>query len=240
MRLARADTPDGIVRGEYDGETITTDEGTYRLGEAATLLPPCEPGTIYCMERNYRAYIEQNIDADGPPDEIMFFLKGRNCLRASGEPVPLPSFSEKVGYAGELTAVVGKECSDVAPADVPSVIEGYTILNDMDAKDQEGIGAMKVFEGAAPLGPAIATDVDPTDIEMRTTVGGEERQNAHTSRMLREPDEVVSALSERITLSPGDVIALGSPANPGTVEPGEEMAITYDGIGTLRNTLAAE
>jgi 2-keto-4-pentenoate hydratase/2-oxohepta-3-ene-1,7-dioic acid hydratase in catechol pathway len=240
MRIARADTPDGIVRGEYDGETVSTDERTYTIGETATLLPPCEPGTIYCMERNYRAYIEQNIDADGPPDEIMFFLKGHNCLRASGEEVPLPSFSSEVGYAGELTAVIGEECSDVAPGEVASVVEGYTILNDMDAKDQEGIGAMKVFEGAAPLGPCVATDVDPTDLDMHTTVGGEERQNAHTSRMLRGPEEVVSALSERITLSPGDVIALGSPANPGTVAPGEEMAITYEGIGTLRNTLAAE
>lgn len=244
MPQARIDTGDEVLTGEYDDGVVTADGESYVAGEDGTLLTPVEPETVYCMGRNYAAYLEENADViqnnldDEPefPEQIHFFLKGPTCVIGPGDPIPYPSFSEKVGYAGELAAVMGRECKNVDPEEVADAVRGYTILNDLDAKDVEGVTEMKVFDGSAPIGPAIA-DVDPTSLEMKTTISGEVRQDASTSAMYRSPAEAISELSERVTLKPNDVIAMGSPANPGTVERGDEIEIWYEGIGTLRNTV---
>ena len=116
------------------------------------------------------------------------------------------------------------------------MVRGYTIMNDLDALDQQGRTARKAFDRSGPLGPVIA-DVEPSALDVRTHVGGELRQEDNTANMFFSPREIVSYLSERFTFTPGDVIAFGSPANPGLVEPGEEVAIEYEGIGTLSNTV---
>ena len=150
--------------------------------------------------------------------------------------IPYPNFADGVGYAGELAAVIGEPCRQVNPEESLEYVRGYTIMNDVDALGQEGAG-MKVFEGGAPLGPWIETDLDPSNLDIETTVGGDLRQEGNTNEMLFSPSEIVSFLSERITLQPGDVVAFGSPANPGQVQPGESVEIWYEGIGTLRNDL---
>ena len=134
-----------------------------------------------------------------------------------------------------MAAVVDVECRDVAPGAVPDVVRGYTVMNDVDALDQQGRTARKAFRGSGPLGPWIETDVDPRGLDMHTDVAGERRQEANTELMLFGPHEVVSFISHRFTLQPGDVIAFGSPANPGLVQPGDAVEITYEGVGTLRN-----
>jgi 2-keto-4-pentenoate hydratase/2-oxohepta-3-ene-1,7-dioic acid hydratase in catechol pathway len=236
MRLARVDTPDGPVTGEYRDGAVHADDGVY---EAAPedLLAPCEPSALYCVGRNYAA----TIDSMGydVPDDPDFFIKPPAAVVGPGDDVPYPSFSEKVTYAGELAAVVDERCKHVAPDEVPDVLRGYTIMNDMDALDQQGRTARKAWDAAGPLGPWVETDVDPVDepMSMSTDVGGERRQEATTELMLFDTHEVVAYLSERFTFRPGDVIAFGSPDNPGLVEPGDEVEITYDGVGTLRNTV---
>jgi 2-keto-4-pentenoate hydratase/2-oxohepta-3-ene-1,7-dioic acid hydratase in catechol pathway len=235
MRLARLLTPDGPVAGEYDDGTVHADDGVYEVGVDGRLLPPCEPSALYCVGRNYAETLDQ-MDYERP-DEPDFFVKPPASLLAHGQPIPYPSFTEELTYAGELAAVIGRRCRDVPESAVPEVVRGYTILNDVDALDQQGRTARKAFDGSGPLGPWIETDLDPTDIDMHTDVAGERRQDANTELMLFGPREVVSYLSKRFTLRPGDVIAFGSPANPGTVEPGDEVAITYEGVGTLRNAV---
>jgi len=131
--------------------------------------------------------------------------------------------------------VIDRRCRAVAPEDVPEVVRGYTVLNDVDALDQPSLTARKAFDDAAPLCPYLTTDVDPTDVDMETTVSGEVRQQDNTSSMLFDPYEIVSFISGRSTLEPGDVVSFGSPANPGLIEPGDEIEITYEGVGTLRN-----
>lgn len=238
MRRARAETADGIVEGRYDeaAGTVEADGETYRLGADADLLPPCE-GAVYTIGYNYPDYTEMHLEADEPPEPFGFSLKAPVSVRASGEPVPYPAFSEELGYGGELTAVIGEECKNVAERDVADVLAGYTVLNDLLATDQETVGTMKVFDGSAPIGPCVATDLDPADLDIRTTINGEVRQDATTAAMTQSPAEIVSELSRRCTLQPGDAIALGSPANPGTVEPGDEIECWYEGIGTLRTTI---
>lgn len=235
MRLARLLTPGGPVSGRYGDETLITDHGTYEVGRDGHLLPPCSPSALYCVGRNYAATLEQmEYDRPEAPD---FFIKPPVSMVAHEQPIPYPTWTETLTYAGELVAVIDLRCRNVAPREVPDVVRGYTIMNDVDALDQPGRTARKAFTGSAPLGPWIETDLDPTALPMHTYVNDEKRQEATTDLMLFDPFEIVAFLSERFTLQPGDAIAFGSPANPGTIEPGDTVAITYEGIGTLQNTV---
>jgi 2-keto-4-pentenoate hydratase/2-oxohepta-3-ene-1,7-dioic acid hydratase in catechol pathway len=237
MRLARLLTPEGPVCGEYEDGVVYAADGSYEVGRDGRLLPPCEPSALYCVGRNYAETLEQ-MDYERP-DEPDFFVKPPASLLAHGEPIPYPTFTDELTYAGELAAVVGERCRNLDPEEVSDALRGYTILNDVDALDQQGRTARKAFDGSGPLGPWIETDFDPTAIDMWTDVAGERRQEANTELMLFDPYEVVAFLSERFTLRPGDVVAFGSPANPGLVEPGDEVEITYEGVGTLRNEVVA-
>ncbi|WP_336034663.1 fumarylacetoacetate hydrolase family protein [Halobacterium yunchengense] len=235
MRLARLRTGDGVVDGEYRDGVVVADGTEYAVGEDGHLAPPCEPSAVYCVGRNYAATLDQ-MDYDRP-DQPDFFVKPPVSVVGHGAEIPYPSWTDELTYAGELAAVVGERCRDVAAADVPDVLRGFTVLNDLDALDQPGRTARKAFDASGPLGPWIETDVDPTGIDMHTDVGGDRRQEANTAQMLFDPSEVVSFLSERFILRPGDVVAFGSPANPGLVEPGDTVEITYEGVGTLENTI---
>ncbi len=238
MRLARAQTADGIVTGEYDNGVIHADGTTYSINpDGATLLPPADPSALYCIGRNYAATLDQ-MDYD-VPDEPDFFIKPPTALLAPGEPLSYPRFTDELTYAGELAAVIDKQAHNITPKAVPEVVRGYTILNDVDALDQPGRTARKAFDGAAPLGPWIETDIDPYGLSMHTEISGERRQEATTDQMLFDPYETVAFLSERFTFRPGDVIAFGSPENPGLIEPGDTVSITYEGIGTLEHDIVA-
>ncbi|WP_135805297.1 fumarylacetoacetate hydrolase family protein [Halorussus marinus] len=237
MRLARLLTPDGPVSGTYDDGVVRADDGTYEVGTDGRLLPPCEPSAVYCVGRNYAETLDQ-MEYERP-EEPDFFVKPPASLVGHGRPIPYPEFTDELTYAGELAAVIGERCRAVAPESVPEVVRGYTVMNDVDALDQQGRTARKAFDASGPLGPWIETDIDPTDVDMRTDVGGERRQEANTELMLFDPYEIVSYLSRRFTFRPGDVVAFGSPANPGLVKPGETVEITYEGVGTLRNRVVA-
>jgi 2-keto-4-pentenoate hydratase/2-oxohepta-3-ene-1,7-dioic acid hydratase in catechol pathway len=233
MKLARIDVDGEVLAGEYRDGAVQTADGTYVVGEDGGLAPPCDPSALYCVGRNYAATLEQ-MEYERP-DQPAFFIKPPTSVVAHDQPVPYPSFSEEVTYAGELAAVIDERCHDLDPDEVSDVLRGYTIMNDLDALDQPGRTARKAFDASGPLGPWIETDLDPTGIDMYTDVGGERRQEANTELMLFDPFEIVSFLSERFTFRPGDVVAFGSPANPGVVEPGDAVEIYYEGVGTLRN-----
>jgi 2-keto-4-pentenoate hydratase/2-oxohepta-3-ene-1,7-dioic acid hydratase in catechol pathway len=233
MKLARIETPDGVLEGEYDDGTVHTDEGSYAPAEYE-LLAPCEPAVFYCVGRNFGEKVDQ-MDYE-IPDEPDFFIMPPASVHDPETPISYPSFSSELTYAGELAAVVDTECSAVAESAVDEVVWGYTILNDLDCLDQQRRTARKAFDGSGPLGPVVA-DVDPVGLEMTTHINGERRQEDNTENMFIKPREVVSFLSERFTLQPGDVISFGSPANPGLLERGDEIEIYYEGIGTLRNTV---
>ena len=234
MRLVRAETPDGGITGTYEDGVVSADGETYERDEIE-LLAPCEPSALYCVGRNFAATLDQ-MDYEKPerPD---FFVKPPVSVHPPEREIPYPSFTDELTYAGELAAVIDYSCTDLAPAEVPDVVRGYTILNDLDALDQDGRTARKAFDGSAPLGPWIATDVDPENMDMETRINDEIRQEANTAQMFFDPHEIIAFLSERFTFGTGDVISFGSPANPGLLEPGDEIEITYEGIGTLRNTV---
>jgi 2-keto-4-pentenoate hydratase/2-oxohepta-3-ene-1,7-dioic acid hydratase in catechol pathway len=243
MRLARVRTEDGAVTGEYDDGVVRADGEEYAVdphgGEGdADLLPPCDPSAMYCVGRNYAETLDQ-MDYERP-EQPDWFIKPPASVHPPGEPVEYPEWTDELTYAGELAAVIDERCTDLAPEDVDDAVRGYTVVNDLDALDQAGRTARKAFDQSGPLGPWIETDVDPEGLDMTTRVGGELRQEANTELMLFPPRETVAFLSERYTFRPGDVVAFGSPANPGLVEPGEDVEIWYEGIGTLRNEVVSE
>lgn len=232
MRLARADVNGTTVQGQIEDGGFRTDDELYEFA-SLNLRAPCEPGTIYCIGRNFTETADQmGYDL---PDEPDFFIKPRTAVLDPEAPIEYPHFTDELTYAGELAAVIGKQSKDISEDDVADIVVGYTILNDLDALDQFGRTARKAFDGSAPLGPWIETDIEPDGIEMETIINEERRQSANTDQMIFGPREIVSYLSSRVTLFPGDVISFGSPANPGLIHPGDRIEITYDGIGTLSN-----
>lgn len=238
MHLARLETDEGLVEGDLDDGILTTEDGDeYVVGDDGELAAPCDPSVFYCVGRNYTAKIDQM--AYEVPDIPDWFLKPPVSLLAPGADIVYPKWTNEFTYAGELAAVIDEECHEITEDEVDDVVRGYTILNDLDALDQERRTARKAFDGSGPLGPVIATDVDPSNLDMTTHVGGELRQEANTEQMLFGPREVVAFMSERYTLVPGDVVSFGSPANPGRLEPGDVVEIRYEGIGTLENTVVA-
>ena len=238
MRLARLQTSEGVVKGRYEDGVIVAEDGEYVVGRDGSLTYPCSPSALYCVGRNFAETLDQ-MDYERP-DQPDFFIKPPAALVGPDDPVRYPEWTDELTYAGELVAVIDERCRDVAPEEVPDVVRGYTILNDVDALDQPGRTARKAFDTSAPLGPWIETDVDPHDTEMETVIDGERRQDANTELMLFDPHQVVSFLSRRFTFRPSDAVAFGSPANPGTVEPGDTVEITYEGVGTLSNTVVAD
>lgn len=237
MRIARLQTPDGTVTGRYEGDVVVTPEQEYVVGDEGRLIHPCSPTAMYCVGRNYAETISQ-MEYERP-DEPDFFIKPPASLIGPDSPIRYPRWTEELTYAGELAAVIDEQCYAVAPEDVPSVVRGYTILNDVDALDQPERTARKAFDTSGPLGPWIETDIDPYGIEMETIINGEQRQSATTDQMLFDPYQIISFISNRVTLQSGDVISFGSPANPGTIAVGDTIEITYEGVGTLRNTISS-
>jgi len=228
-------TPDGIVSGQYEDGILTADDGEYVESRDGSLTYPCSPSALYCVGRNFTETLDQ-MEYDRP-DEPDFFIKPPAALTGPGQPVRYPDWTDELTYAGELVAVIDTRCHAVAVDEVSDIVRGYTVMNDIDALDQQGRTARKAFETSAPLGPWIETDLDPNDIEMETVINGETRQSATTAQMLFGPHEILSYLSKRFTFRPGDAIAFGSPANPGTVTPGDTIEITYEGVGTLSNDI---
>ncbi|MFD1562530.1 fumarylacetoacetate hydrolase family protein [Haloarchaeobius amylolyticus] len=235
MRLARIETSEGPVTGRYEDGVVHTDDDSYEVGVDGELLPPCDPSALYCVGRNYVETLEQ-MEYERP-EEPDFFIKPPASLLGHESPIPYPEFTNELTYAGELAAVIDDTCHDLSKHEVPEIVRGYTIMNDIDALDQQGRTARKAFDGSGPLGPWIETDIDPTGIDMWTDVNDERRQEANTALMLFDPYEVISYLSKRFTFCPGDVVAFGSPANPGLIESGDTIEITYENVGTLRNSV---
>ncbi|GAB7094217.1 fumarylacetoacetate hydrolase family protein [Halolamina litorea] len=238
MRLARIRTESGVVAGEYEDGVVEAGGETYVVGEDGPLAPPCDPSALYCIGRNYAETLAQK--GYERPEQPTYFIKPPVSVVPHEAPIPYPTFSEEVTYAGELVAVLGERCRNATPEEAEAAVQGFTIMNDVDALDQPDLTSRKAFDGSGPLGPWIETDVDPTAMDMYTDINGERRQSANTELMLWGPYELLSFLSERFTLRPGDAVAFGSPGNPGTIEPGDEIEIHYEGIGTLRNTVVSQ
>jgi 2-keto-4-pentenoate hydratase/2-oxohepta-3-ene-1,7-dioic acid hydratase in catechol pathway len=167
------------------------------------------------------------------------FLKPSTSVIGPGAAIKLPPDSARVDYEGELAVVIGRPCRDVKAAQAAAVILGYTIGNDVTARDQQKADGQwtrgKGHDTFCPLGPWIDTTVDPADVAISTTVDGETKQSSRTSLLLHDVGELVEWVTRVMTLLPGDVILTGTPAGVGPIESGQTVEVTIEGIGTLSN-----
>ena len=220
-------------------------------GAVKLLAPIPDPDKIVCIGLNYAKHAaEGGMEAPSAPT---IFGKYRNALAAAGATVRLPANSRKVDYEAEVAFVVGRRASAVAEADALDHIAGYTLLNDLSARDLQFATPQwmsgKVFDGSAPCGPALVTpdEAGPADaIEISLTLNGEQMQGASTADLIFSVPKLLSHLSELMTLEPGDIVSTGTPDGVGSVrEPrvwladGDEIVIESPTLGRLQTRIAA-
>jgi len=202
------------------------------------LLAPILPSKVICVGKNYADHAREM--GTEPPEEPVIFLKPSTAVSGPGDSIVRPTdLSERVDYEGELAVVIGRLCRQVPAGRVPEVIFGYTCGNDVTARDLQARDGQwtraKGFDTFCPLGPWMETDVDPADLELSTSLNGEVKQHSRTSLMLHGVAELIMAVSQVMTLLPGDVLLTGTPAGVGPMGKGDQVSVTIEGIGTLTN-----
>ncbi|GDY32620.1 fumarylacetoacetate hydrolase family protein [Gandjariella thermophila] len=255
MRIARIAHPEGVafVALEGTGDDVTAAEiaehpfGPHQFTGRrwpladARLLAPILPTKIICVGRNYAEHARE-MGGEAPADPVIF-MKPNTAVVGPNAAIKLPANSERVDFEGELAAVVGRPCKDVPAERAADVLLGYTVANDVTARDQQQADGQwtraKGYDTFCPLGPWIETEVDPADLAIRTEVDGEVKQDARTSLLLHPVARLVEWISAVMTLLPGDVILTGTPAGVGPLRAGQTVSVTVEGVGTLTNPVAS-
>jgi 2-keto-4-pentenoate hydratase/2-oxohepta-3-ene-1,7-dioic acid hydratase in catechol pathway len=209
----------------------------YHLLSDVTLLPPCVPSKIVALGVNYRSHGEEMNHT--PPDEPLIFIKPATSVIGPEEKIIYPPSSKRVDYEGELGVVIKSVTRQVSKEDARHHILGYTCVNDVTARDLQAKDKQwtraKSFDTFCPIGPCIETELDPADLSLETILNGEVKQKTQTSQLIFPVFELVSFISNIMTLLPGDVIATGTPSGIGPMQPGDTIEVKIEGIGTLRN-----
>ncbi len=205
--------------------------------EEVNLLTPCTPSKVVCIGINYEDHVQEM--GSVLPDEPLMFLKPSTALIGSGEAIVYPSATQNLHYEGELAVVIKREAHRIKAEDAEDYILGFTCALDITARDlQKSDGQWtraKGFDTFCPLGPAIAAKLDYQNLRIVTKVNGEVRQDASTSQMVFKIPQLLEAITSVMTLLPGDVVLTGTPAGVGPLQPGDEVSVTIEGIGTLAN-----
>jgi 2-keto-4-pentenoate hydratase/2-oxohepta-3-ene-1,7-dioic acid hydratase in catechol pathway len=210
--------------------------------ESYYLLAPCAPSKIIAVGKNYRAHAAEM--GTPVPEEPLLFLKPPTTIIAAGQPIYYPSQSQRVDYEGELALIIGDNSRFCSEAQAASKIWGYTIANDVTARDLQKKDSQwtraKGFDSFCPLGPWIVREID-SDAKIQTFLNDEEkpRQGDTLNQMVFSPAAIVSYISQVMTLLPGDVILTGTPEGIGPMQPGDRVRVEITGIGRLDNYVAA-
>lgn len=238
----------GLAR-EADGETYAVDEITY-------LPPTTRRNSIFCAALNYEAHAAEG--GNTVPERPFVFLKLPRTLIGHREPISYHTrVTKEIDYEAELAAVIGREARYVEPEEALEHVAGYTLLNDTSARDLQlelAVGdevhldwfSGKAMQATTPLGPSVVIDEidDPQELSIQSRVNGEVMQDDNTSMMIRSVADLVSFMSSRVVLEPGDVIATGTPEGVGTFQdiqlyPDDTVEVEVEGVGTLVNTVEA-
>lgn len=248
-RFVRYEHLGKISYGILDGAVIAQIQGGLFEGETETgvkiglnevrLLWPCEPSKILAVGLNYKSHL-----GDRPaPAKPELFWKPPTCLLETEGKIVIPEGAGNVHYEGELVVVIGKKTKAVSPDQAAGCIFGYTCGIDVSERDwQKGDLQWWRAKGSdtfGPLGPAIAAGLDYKASRLQTRVNGEVKQSQFLSDLLFDPATVVSHASRCVTLYPGDVIYTGTPGTTSALKPGDTVEVEIDGIGILKNRVAA-
>ena len=249
MKIVRLQTPEGIQYGTAEPEGVRLAQGSPLVEfetdtdvvlpyEDVQLLAPVFPTKVVCVGKNY---VDHAAEMDSEvPDRPIIFLKPATSVVGPAAPIVLPPDSEEVHHEGELAVVIGKLARNVPAEDASSVILGYTVANDVTARDlQRSDGQWtrsKGYDTFCPLGPAIATEFDPLEgMRITTSVNGDVRQEGSTADLVFGVAELVEFVTRVMTLLPGDVILTGTPSGVGPIESGDRVDVEIEGIGVLSN-----
>lgn len=209
------------------------------------LLAPVAPSKILCIGRNYRDHAAEL--GNEVPKEPLLFLKPPSSLLAPGGEIEMPALSKRVDYEGELGIVIGRRCRNLgSDEDVRRYIRGYTIVNDVTARDlQKSDGQWtrgKGFDTFCPVGPVVSDEIDPVGgepVTVITRLNGTMKQKGCTRDLIFPIADLLRYITAAMTLEPGDLIPTGTPSGVGPVSAGDRIEITIDGLGRLENTFKA-
>jgi 2-keto-4-pentenoate hydratase/2-oxohepta-3-ene-1,7-dioic acid hydratase in catechol pathway len=208
----------------------------------ATLLAPVEPSKIVCVGRNYRDHAAEM--GNEVPAEPLLFFKPPSSLLPPGGTIRLPTLSSRVDYEGELAIVMGKQARGLREdQDVRPWIRGYTIVNDVSARDLQKNDAQwtraKGFDTFCPCGPLVSDEIDPfAGVVVQTRLNGATKQSASTRDFIFGIQRLLAYITATMTLEPGDLIPTGTPAGVGPMVPGDAVEVSIEGIGVLPNPVA--
>jgi 2,4-diketo-3-deoxy-L-fuconate hydrolase len=214
------------------------------------MLPIERPGKIVCVGLNYRDHAEeQGVE---PPAEPLFFAKFTTSLIGPGDPIVIPPFVSQCDYEAELGVLIGARVKNVSRENALEAVRGYLCANDVSARDlQFGDGQWtrgKSIDTFGPVGPLVPRDQvpDPHALAIRAIVSGEVRQDSTTANLVFGVDELIARASQAFTLEPGDLLLTGTPAGVGVfrdpprlLQPGDEVTIEIEAIGSLTNPVVA-
>jgi 2-keto-4-pentenoate hydratase/2-oxohepta-3-ene-1,7-dioic acid hydratase in catechol pathway len=239
----------GLLQGEsiaeYTGDLFGECKPTGNSVALAdcTLLSPCVPSKFIGLWNNFHALAAKIEKAE--PSHPLYFIKASSALAGQGDTIRRPRhYQGKIFYEGELGIVIGRKCKEVTEQQAGDHIFGYTCVNDVTAaehfnetRDFEQWTRAKSYDTFGVIGPVIATGVDVSALRVVTRLDGVERQNYPVADMIFSPAQIVSRISQDMSLLPGDVIACGTSLGVGSMKPGARVEVSIGGIGTLANVL---
>jgi 2-keto-4-pentenoate hydratase/2-oxohepta-3-ene-1,7-dioic acid hydratase in catechol pathway len=256
MHIARYALDDCVHYGIVENETTIARlegsplDGLKRSGAvdapaAVRLLAPIERPRVFGLGYNYVAHSKESGKA--VPQRPVLFMKPSTSVIGPDESIVYPDDGQNIHFEGELTVVIGKRARHVSEANALDHVFGYTCGNDVSdrvlQRRESEFGCLlagKGYDTFAPMGPVIATGLDPSRLGIITRVNGAVRQNGTTADLLFSVPELIAYLSRYMTLLPGDMIMTGTPAGVGPIQVGDTIEIEIEGIGILRNDVVAE
>ncbi len=231
-RVFSGEILDNKVHSTLGGKEYSIDE--------VKVLPPCTPTKLVCVGLNYTDHAKEL--GQQIPKEPVLFLKPISSVIADGDNIIYPKQSKRVDYEAELAIVIGRRTHHVKAEKAKDHILGYTCFNDVTARDLQPVDIQwtraKSFDTFAPIGPFITTDIDPTNLAIKSKLNGTVKQDSNTKNMIFNAYQLVEFISDIMTLEMGDVIATGTPAGVGPMQKGDTIEIEIEKIGTLKNKVA--
>ncbi|WP_414673059.1 fumarylacetoacetate hydrolase family protein [Kribbella sp.] len=241
--VVETDDPEGLVgtvnvldsdplyrSAQFTGEKL-------QLADVRLLAPVIPRSKVVCVGRNYAAHAAEL--GNDVPKEPLIFLKPNTSVIGPRDGIVYPEQTNDLHFEGELAIVIGRIVRDLPKERVNEAIFGYTIANDVTARDlQKSDGQWaraKGFDTFCPLGPWISTELDVADLRVSTELNGEPKQDGRTSQFIFDIAEVLAYITSFTTLLPGDVVLTGTPAGVGPMLPGDQVSVSIEGIGTLTN-----
>ena len=228
-----------VLVGDPIYAPITFTGEKIKLTDVKLLAPVIPRSKVVCVGKNYADHAaEMNSEV---PKEPVLFIKPNTSVIGPDDAIVWPSMSERVDHEVELAIVIGKVCKDVKKENVKDVIFGYTIANDVTARDLQKVDGQwsraKGFDTFCPIGPWIETELGTTNLRLTAEVDGELRQSGNTADMIFDIPTIIEFVTQVYTLLPGDVILTGTPAGIGPMPEGSTTSLTIEGIGTLSNPI---